>query len=159
MQNILNKLAKIEKAQPKRSKFTKAKPNRVAVKLSVIDDIEQNLSRFDDAESDASWLAYEWGDQLIEKIDEYRMEIGQIDDFIVNGNIRDLEEVTEILENALMTLEEKANELGIDPNDLYSDFDDLVDRVARAKVDLEPDAYKKYVEIIDYAGFLGNFWK
>lgn len=158
MQNILNKLAKIQKAQPKRSKFTKAKPNRVAVKLSIISEIENLESRFEEAYSDASWLAYDWGDQLIDKIDEYHKEISQIDDYIVNGNIRDLDEVTELLQGYLSELKEKADELGIDPLELYYEFDELEDKVNNA-VDVNEDAYKKYVEIIDYSGFLYNLWK
>lgn len=159
MQNILNKLAKIEKAQPKKSKFTQAKPNRVAVKLSVIAEIENNEQRFENAYGDAVWLAYDYGDQLIKKIDEYRAEIGQLDDFVINGNVRDLEEVTGILENALNTLEEKANELGIDAEELYADFGNLVERVADARVNVLKDAEDKYKEVVEYSGVLNNFWK
>lgn len=158
MQNILNKLGKIEKAQPKRSKFTKAKPNRVAVKLAMVDEIYDYWEEFQNAESDASWLAYEWGDQLIEKIDEYRMEIGQIDDFIVNGNIRNLEESMDNLFDRINAIREKSDELGIDPNDIVQDYDEIERRIGSAP-SLLSDAQDKYREIVDYAGFLGNFWK
>lgn len=157
MQNIFNKLAKIQKAEPKRSKFAKATPKRVSVKLSIIDDIESNLSWFEEAESSASYLAYEWGDELISIIDDYRSEIGKLDDYVVNGQVRSLEEVAGILEDALNDLKTKAEELGIEPNELYADFDDLYNRVQNS-VDLINDSQDKYKEVVEYSGVLNNFW-
>ncbi len=158
MQTILNKIAQGKKAQPKRATLKSTKPNKVAVKLSVIDDIEGMLDWFERAESEASYLAYEYGDQIIEKIEQYRNEIGEIDDYIVNGETQSLEYTAETILENLRLLEEKSNELGINPNELYADFDELKSRVENAP-SIVSDAQDKYWEIVDYAGFLTNFWK
>jgi hypothetical protein len=133
----------------------KLKPAKQAVKLSALSDIEDNLDRFDYAESDASYLAYELGDETIDAYEEFRMKYN-LDDFVVNGNVRDLEEVAEIMRNALNDLEVKSEELGIDPSDVYPDYEDLKQRVDNAD-QLETDAREKYREVTDYTG-MGNFW-
>tara|TARA_R110002153_G_scaffold272289_1_gene440794 strand:- start:46 stop:486 length:441 start_codon:yes stop_codon:yes gene_type:complete len=133
----------------------KLKPAKQAVKLSALSEIEDNLDRFDYAESDASYLAYELGDQTIEAYDDFRMKYS-LDDFVINGNARDLNEVAEILRNALNELEQKSEELGIDPSDVFSDFYDLKARVDNADA-LEKDTIEKYREVTDYTGF-NNFW-
>jgi hypothetical protein len=133
----------------------KLKPAKQAVKLSALSDIEDNLDRFDYAESDASYLAYELGDETIDAYEEFKMKYN-LDDFVVNGNVRDLEEVAEIMRNALNDLEVKSEELGIDPSDVYPDYEDLKQRVDNAD-QLETDAREKYREVTDYTG-MGNFW-
>lgn len=132
------------------------KPAKEAVKLSALSDIEENLDRFEYAESDASWLAYEWGDMIIDEYDDFRLR-NNVDDFIVNGNLRDLNEVAEIMRNALNDLEVKSEELGIDPSDVYADYEELKQRVDNAD-SLERDALDKYRELQDYVGY-ANLWK
>ena len=131
------------------------KPAKEAVKLSALSEIEENLDRFEYAESDASWLAYEWGDMIMDEYNEFKMR-NNLDDFVVNGNVRDLEEVAEIMRNALNELEQKSEELGIDPSDVYADYEDLKQRVDNAD-QLEKDAKDKYYEVQQYAGY-ANFW-
>lgn len=131
------------------------KPAKEAVKLSALSDIEENLDRFEYAESDASWLAYEWGDMIIDEYDDFRLR-NNVDDFIVNGNLRDLNEVAEIMRNALNDLEVKSEELGIDPSDVYADYEELKQRVDNAD-SLERDALDKYRELQDYVGY-ANLW-
>ena len=133
----------------------KLKPAKQAVKLSALSDIEDNLDRFEYAESDASWLAYEWGDMIMDEYVEFKSR-NNLDDFIINGNIRDLNEVAEIMRNALKDLEVKSEELGIDPSDVYPDYEDLKQRVDNAEA-LENDAKDKYYEVQQYAGY-ANFW-
>lgn len=134
----------------------KFKPAKAAVKLSALTDIEDNLDRFEYAESDASYLAYEWGDQIMDEYNEFKMRYN-LDDFIVNGNTRDLEEVAEIMRNALNDLETKSEELGIDPSDVYADYEDLKARVDNADVLFE-DAKRKYYEVVPYVGY-ADFWR
>lgn len=136
------------------SRIAKGMPKK-QVKLSAISDIEENLDRFESAEGEASYLAYDYGDEIIDAYDNFRSKYN-IDDFIINGNTRDLEEVTEILSNALNDLEIKSEELGIDPSDVYADYEDLKSRVDNADVVYE-DAKRKYYEVISYAGF-NDFW-
>ena len=128
------------------------------VALSLVDDIQNNLDAFEEAESEASYLAYDLGDELIDTIDRQQQEVGNtIDNFIVNGSVRQLEELSEIIGEALDTLEVKAEELGVNPNDIISGFDDLKQRANNA-TSLNKDAKDKYKEIVKLAGFLNDFW-
>tara|TARA_R100001460_G_scaffold13661_2_gene30768 strand:+ start:311 stop:754 length:444 start_codon:yes stop_codon:yes gene_type:complete len=135
----------------------KLKPAKEAVKLSALSDIEDNLDRFQYAEDDASWLAYEWVDMIIDAFDRVKSE-HNLDDFIINGNVRDLNEVTEIMRNALQDLEVKSEELGIDPSDVFADYEDLKSRVDRAE-QLEQDAIEANRLLTDKLGYYNNFWE
>jgi uncharacterized phage infection (PIP) family protein YhgE len=142
------------------SKLPNQKVNLKAhkVALSLVDDIQNNLDAFEEAESEASYLAYDLGDELIDTIDRQQQEVGNtIDNFIVNGSVRQLEELSEIIGEALDTLEVKAEELGVNPNDIISGFDDLKQRANNA-TSLNKDAKDKYKEIVKLAGFLNDFW-
>ena len=134
----------------------KLKPAKKAVELSVVDDIEQNLERFNQAESEASYLAYEYGDEIIDAFAELGSRYN-LDDFIINGATRDLEEVSEILGQALAELEVKAEELGIEPSDIFYDFDTLRARVNNAE-SLNRDAFTQYQDARQVAGF-NDFWR
>ena len=126
------------------------------VDLSLVDDINNELDSFEQAESEASYLAYEYGDEIIDAFYEFRSKYS-LDDYIINGATRDLEEVSENIGKALSELQTKAEELGIDPNEILNDFDDIKQRVDNAEA-LYRDAKDKYYEVMNYAGF-ANFWK
>jgi hypothetical protein len=125
------------------------------IDLALVDDIENEVDRFDAAESDASYLAYELGDEVIDAYDDFKMKYS-LDDYVINGNVRDLEEVADILREGLSKLELAANELGIPPSEVYYDYDDLKQRVDNAQT-LSDEAKFKYREVTDYTG-MGNFW-
>ncbi|MCP4762789.1 MAG: hypothetical protein GY870_13505 [archaeon] len=128
------------------------------VDLYLIDDIKDNLQSFEEAESEAYYLAYELGDELINTIDRQQQEVGnQIDNFIVNGSVRMLGEISENIADAMNKIQDIAEEMGIDPNDVYDGFWDLSARVEDS-IRLEQDAKKKYKEIVNLAGFLNDFW-
>ncbi len=144
----------------KSSVYKKIAANKTSLKsqkidLSLVSTIETEADAFEMSESDASWLAYEWGDEIIDAYSDFRQQYN-LDDYIVNGSTRNLEEITEILTEALNELETKADELGIDPNEIYDDFDDLKQRVDNAP-SLLRDAKDKYREVVDYTG-MPNFW-
>jgi hypothetical protein len=140
------------------SKLPNQKVNLKAhkVALSLVDDIQNELDRFEQAESEASYLAYEYGDEIIDAYDAFRMKY-PIDDYIINGATRDLEEVSENIRKALSELQTKAEELGIDPNEILNDFDDIKQRADNSSA-LNNDAKEKYKEVINYAGF-NDFWR
>jgi len=145
----------------KKRVFDKIAANKTSLKshkvdLSLVSTIETEADAFDQAESEASYLAYEYGDEIIDAYDDFRMKYS-LDDYIINGTTTDLPEITEILTEALNELETKADELGIDPNEIYSDFDDLKQRVDNAPA-LISDAKDKYREVTSYTGF-NDFWK
>lgn len=126
------------------------------VDLSLVDDINNELDSFEQAESEASYLAYEYGDEIIDAFYEFRSKYS-LDDYIINGNTRYLEESAEILATALSELQTKAEELGIDPNEILYDFDDIKQRVDNAP-SLNSDAKAKYKEVINFNGD-NDFWK
>ena len=140
------------------SKLPNQKVNLKAhkVELNLVSDISDNLDRFEAAESDASYLAYEYGDEIMDAYTDFQTKYN-IDDYIMNSGTKDLEEVSEIIANALSQLEVKAEELGVDPNDILYDFDDLKKRANNAEA-LNKDAKEKYREVINYAGF-ADFWR
>ena len=140
------------------SKLPNQKVNLKAhkVALSLVDDIQNELDRFEQAESEASYLAYDYGDEIMDAYNDFSMKYN-IDDYIINGATRDLEEVSENIGKALSELQTKAEELGIDPNEILNDFDDIKQRVDNAEA-LYRDAKDKYYEVMNYAGF-SNFWK
>lgn len=125
------------------------------VELSLVSTIITEADAFEDAESEASYLAYEWGDEIIGAYEDFRQQYN-LDDYIVNGSTRNLDEITETLTEALNELETKADELGIDPNEIYNDFDDLKQRVDNAP-SLLRDAKDKYREVVSFTG-MPNFW-
>ena len=135
-------------------KRTELKSNKVA--LSLVSDIEQELERFESAESEASYLAYEYGDEILAAFSDFQSKYN-LDDYIINGNTTDLEEVGEILKDKLDELQKQSEELGIDPNEIIADFDDLKSRVDNAE-SVQADAKAKYREILSYVGFF-EFWK
>lgn len=126
------------------------------VALSLVDDINNELDSFEQAESEASYLAYEYGDEIMEAYSEFSMKYS-LDDYIINGSTKYLEESAEILATALSELQTKAEELGIDPNEILYDFDDIKQRVDNSE-QLYRDAKDKYYEVMNYAGF-ANFWR
>ena len=141
--------------------YDKLATNKVDLKsqkvdLSLVSTIITEADAFDQAESEASWLAYEWGDEIIDAYSDFRQQYN-LDNYIVNGSTTDLGDITETLADALNELETKANELGIDPNEIYDDFDDLKQRVDNAP-SLLKDAKDKYREVVDYTG-MPDFWK
>jgi hypothetical protein len=126
------------------------------VDLSLVDDINNELDSFEQAESEASYLAYDYGDEIMDAYSDFSMKYS-LDDYIINGSTKYLEESAEKLATALAELQTKAEELGIDPNEILYDFDDIKQRVDNAE-QLYRDAKDKYYEVMNYAGF-ANFWK
>ena len=138
-----------------RQKGTKTNLKAHKVALSIIEDIEQESNRFDRAESEASYLAYEYGDEIIDAYDDFRSRYN-IDDFIINGATRDLEEVSEIMSGNLDKIRVAAEEIGINPSEILYNYDDLRQRVDDS-TQLLSEAKEKYFEVTDYTGF-NNFW-
>jgi len=126
------------------------------VALSLVDDIQNIYEAFRGAYDDASYLAYEFGDEIIDAYTDFKIKYN-IDDYIVNGSTRYLEEAGENMQGLVGELENKANELGIDPAELIQGYDELIFMVDNYK-NLNTDALEKYREVINYAGF-NDFWK
>ncbi len=126
------------------------------VDLSLVDDINNELDSFEQAESEASYLAYEWGDEIMDAYSELSLKYN-IDDYIVNGSTTMLGEYGENIADKLNKIQDAAEELGIDPNAIYDGFYELSARVEDS-IRLEQDAKAKYREIISWVG-LNDFWR
>jgi len=149
LKNILNKLYSED------NKVFAVLSTKRKIDLSLVDDIENEVDSFEEAESDASYLAYEYGDEVIDAYDDFRMKY-DLDNYVVNGSVRYLEESAEILKASLNKLEIAADELGIPPSEVYYDYDNLKQRVDNAQ-SLSDEAKSKYREVTDYTG-MPNFW-
>lgn len=149
LKNILNKLYSED------NKVFAVLSTKRKIDLSLVDDIENEVDSFEAAESDASYLAYELGDEVIDAYDDFRMKYA-LDDYVINGSVRYLEESAEILKASLTKLEIAADELGIPPSEVYYDYENLKQRVDNAQ-SLSDEAKSKYREVTDYTG-MGNFW-
>ena len=147
--NILNKLYSED------NKVFAVLSTKKKIDLSLVDDIENEIDSFDEAESDASYLAYEYGDEIIVAYEDFQSKY-DLDNYIVNGPVTLLEDYAADLKVKLDKLQVAADELGINPNDIYEDYDNLRDRVADSN-SLYNDAKAKYREVVEYTG-MNNFW-
>lgn len=124
------------------------------VDLSIVEDIANEAEYLRDSYDEASYLAYEWGDEIIEAYEDFRMKY-DLDNYIVNGNTRYLEERGERMQGLVGELENKANDLGIDPAELIEGYDELIFMVDNYK-ELNKDAEDKNREVTSYTG-MPNF--
>ena len=74
------------------------------VNLALVDELITEFGGLEDAYSAASYLAYEYGDELMDKISEYQNEIGKIDDYVVNGSATNLSEQAERMQSLINDL-------------------------------------------------------
>ena len=89
-------------------------------------------------------------------VDDIQNELNGFED--AYNDAQNLEEVSEKIGKALEELEVKAEELGVNPNDILNDFDYLKERVNNS-FSVNNEARAKYKEIVQYAGFLNDFWE
>lgn len=126
------------------------------VALGLIEDIDNELESFEQSESEASYLAYEWGDEIMDAYSELSLRYN-IDDYIVNGSTTMLGEIADRLRSKLDEVQVRANELGLDVEDVYDGFNYLYNRVTTAQ-SLSDDAKAKYREVINVTGS-NDFWR
>ena len=126
------------------------------VNLSVIQNIITEFDAFEEAESSTSYFAYEYGDEVIDAYDEFRMKY-DVDNYVVNGAMRNLPDTTDVLRDNLAELQSAADNLGISPQEILDnsgtniDFQELKNRVDSAD-DLFKEARDKMREISSYTG-------
>ena len=126
------------------------------VNLSVIQNIITEFEPFEEAEIETSYFAYEYGDEVMEAYEEFKRKY-DVDNYVVNGAMRNLPDTVDALRNNLAELESAADNLGISPQEILDnaatgiDYDDLKVRLANAD-DLFNDAKNKMREISDYTG-------
>ena len=136
--------------------LSKLRKPRKKIDLGVVDELDNEFGRLEQAYSEASYLAYEWGDQIIDAFSDLQLEYN-IDDYIVNGMTTDYEEISEIVAEKLRAVERSADELGVDPRDLFGYYDEAI-QMTDNREEVNRDAYDKYIEVINYIGN-NNFWR
>jgi hypothetical protein len=100
------------------------------VKLSLVDDAESAFRDVEGAYGTASYFAYEVIEELDDKMQEIYMTV---DDYIINSEMRYLPEGAERLKEILDKIASSANDLGIDPSDIYDDYEEAKDMVDNAE--------------------------
>ena len=144
-QIILNKLKNARKQELSKK-----------INLSVIQNIITEFEPFEEAESDTSYFAYDYVDEAIDAYEQWKQNY-PIDNFVVNGAMRNLPETADALRNELAKLESAAFELGISAQEILDnsgtniEFADLSLRLSKAD-DLFNDAKNKMRELSDYTG-------
>jgi len=140
-------------SKPANTKLSKTRK----LKLSVVDEIESNADWLRDATSEASYYAYERWDEILDRINEYRSEIGnEVDNVAVNSAARMLDEAGANMLELLATLEKGAEDLGVDPSELLDDYDEIKANAEGAQ-DLYDEFKSKYKEVVEFSGFLNTF--
>ncbi len=145
----------------KKKVYDKIAANKTSLKshkvdLNSVQEIEDLYEAQYQSLSEASYLAYEWGDEIIDAFDEFRMKYN-LDDYIINGTTTDLKDYTEELKEKVEDFESKANELGIDPSELINGFG-MIKSSVQDGLDTHEDAKDKYREVVSYTG-MPDFWK
>jgi len=140
------------------SKLPNQKVNLKAhkVDLNSVKEIEDLYNEPYKSLEEASYLAYEWGEETMKAYNAFRMEYN-LDDYIINGSTTDLKELTDELKEKLEDFETKANELGIEPSELINGFG-MIKESVQFGIDTYDDAKDKYREVVEYTG-MPNFWK
>lgn len=132
------------------SKIAKGMPKK-QVKLSIVQNLITEFDSLEETSSLASYFAYEYGDEIIDAWSDFSSKYN-LDDLWVNSSIRMLDEVADTVRPMLEELEQKAEDLGLDPADIYDNYQEARDLVDNAN-DLYSDMTSKYREIINYVGF------
>ena len=147
-------LSQIQKARPSKEELEKKE-----VALSLVNDIDSEFSWLEQSFSEASYLAYDAGDEWLDRIAEFRSEVMIFwDNAVVNGAATSLEEAAERMAEKLEELEQKANDLGVDPADLVSNYEDIKDILSNWQSTYD-EARKKYQDVRAAMEFgMMDFW-
>lgn len=120
------------------------------VALSLVQNLIAEFEPLENAYSEASYLAYDWGDEILDAFSDFRQKYN-IDNFIVNGNATGLKDQADIMRGYLEELEQKSEELGLEPADIFDDYEDAKSLIDNANSTYD-DMIAKYREIISYVG-------
>lgn len=104
--------------QPKKAKFSKQGKE---VKMSVVDDVERSMSELEDSVGDLTYFTYEMLPDLSEKAYDVNLAL---DEMIINSQMLYAKDAAEGLLENLGRIEESAKSLGIDPEDVFDQYDE-----------------------------------
>ena len=139
------------------SKFSN-KPKKV--ELGIVDDLREGEDKLEELSGLASYYAYDRFEELENEYwDKTSFLSEEVDNLIINSEVAYLEELYQELEVKLQTLEDSANELGMSPNELYENYDELKTNVNDAGQIYSEfvDRYKELVNDINNMGGIADF--
>jgi len=122
---VQNLWAELGKAQ-KPAKFSKQGKQ---VKLSIVDDIQNQRDYLENAYSELSYILNEWAG---DKEDELYKIQGELDNIIVNSEATSTEIFIQELAEPLKRLEDNAKSLGLDPEDIFDEYQETKDMLEDA---------------------------
>jgi chromosome segregation ATPase len=127
--------------------------------LSVVDDIDNEFDWLEQSYSEASYLAYDAGDEWLDRIAEFRSEVMIFwDNAVVNGAATSLEEAAERMAEKIQKLEQSADELGVDPADLVRNYEEIKEILANWQSTYE-DARRAYQDVREkMEQGIADFW-
>jgi len=149
-QLILNKLKNARKQELSKK-----------VNLSLVDDIDSSedyfMQSYDEAQYGADFLN-EW----IDKINDFNTELSiAVDNYIINGAARDLQEQAEVMREYILKLESVANDLGVNPDELIRNYAGITEALMNSD-NVEERFRSAYEELLFEANErfgLSNFMK
>lgn len=127
--------------------------------LSVVSDIDNEFDWLEQSYSEASYLAYEAGDEWLDRIAEFRSEVMIFwDNAVVNGAATSLEEAAQRMAEKIQILEQSAEELGVNPAELVRNYEEIKEIIANWQGTYE-DARKAYQDVRDkMEQGIADFW-
>jgi hypothetical protein len=143
----------------------KLKKNRTElskkIDLSLVDDIDSSedyfMQSYDEAQYGADFLN-EW----IDKINDFNTELSiAVDNYILNGAARNLEEEAEVMREYILKLESVANDLGVNPDELIRNYAGITEALMNSD-NVEERFRSAYEELLYEANErfgLSNFMK
>jgi len=149
----------------KKTVFNKLKKNRTElskkIDLSLVDDIDSSedyfMQSYDEAQYGADFLN-EW----IDKINDFNTELSiAVDNYILNGAARNLEEEAEVMREYILKLESVANDLGVNPDELIRNYAGITEALMNSD-NVEERFRSAYEELLYEANErfgLSNFMK
>jgi len=131
-------------SKPANTKLSKTRK----LKLSVVAELEGNYDYFEEVYNEASYLAYERFDEILDEIADFQAKLSiEVDNAIINGSAKYLEEEAEAMLERLDKLETGASDLGVDPSDLFDNYQE-VKRMVESATSLYVDFVEKYKEVV-----------
>ena len=126
--------------------LSKTELKNVKIDLSLVDDIDNGYDFLEMTYSEATYgpeLFEEW----IDRVNEFNSEMSMsVDNFVVNGQARSFEEAADNMRVKIEELEVKAEELGISPDSLVSNYSEIKSILDNASA-VNEDFNRSYQEL------------
>ncbi len=128
--------------------LSKTELKNLDINLSLVDDIDSNFGWLEQCYSEAEYgIAFmqEWEQRIYDFSNELSIAV---DNYVVNGAAYSLDEAAENMQVRIQELEAKADDLGIDPDSLVSNYSEIKNILDNAdSVDTEfVNAYKEVLK-------------